>query len=293
MLICCLAASIAATVRPTISLNTGATMPAIGFGTYQLNGSELKEALLEAIASGSRLIDTAAGYENEHIVAEAIAESGIPREDFFLTTKLWCTDHGGEETFDAIMSSLAQLNTEYADLYLIHAPANLGETDEETVELRLQSWRVMEELHAAGCLRAIGVSNFEPRHIEQLRLSEGSVTPAVNQIELHSYLGQREIREYCDSRGIVVQGYGAVGAASLLEDATVQQIATVHGRSASQVTLRHTLQRGCSALARSVTPSRIRENLDVLDFELTFDEVNRLDELDRGQRSYWDNSNVP
>ena len=124
MLICCLAASIAATVRPTISLNTGATMPAIGFGTYQLNGSELKEALLEAIASGSRLIDTAAGYENEHIVAEAIAESGIPREDFFLTTKLWCTDHGGEETFDAIMSSLAQLNTEYADLYLIHAPTN-------------------------------------------------------------------------------------------------------------------------------------------------------------------------
>ena len=199
----------------TRTLNTGAVMPALGFGTYQLEGEELSDALRCAIAAGYRHIDTAAGYENEHVVAAAIAESGIAREEFFLTSKLWCTDHGDDDAFDAILSSLAQLDTEYLDLYLIHAPNNLGESDEDKVELRRQSWAAMTALHEAGCLRAIGVSNFEPRHIEQL-LEWGDVTPAVNQVEMHAYLGQAHIREYCEGKGIAVTSFGSVGAEGVL-----------------------------------------------------------------------------
>ena len=205
----------AAPIARMRTLNTGAAMPALGFGTYQLEGEELSDALRCAIAAGYRHIDTAAGYENEHVVAAAIAESGIAREEFFLTSKLWCTDHGDDDAFDAILSSLAQLDTEYLDLYLIHAPNNLGESDEDKVELRRQSWAAMTALHEAGCLRAIGVSNFEPRHIEQL-LEWGDVTPAVNQVEVHAYLGQAHIREYCEGKGIAVTSFGSVGAEGLL-----------------------------------------------------------------------------
>ena len=205
----------AAPIARMRTLNTGAAMPALGFGTYQLDGEELSDALRCAIAAGYRHIDTAAGYENEHLVAAAIAESGIAREEFFLTSKLWCTDHGDDDAFDAILSSLAQLDTEYLDLYLIHAPNNLGESDEDKVELRRQSWAAMTALHEAGCLRAIGVSNFEPRHIEQL-LEWGDVTPAVNQVEMHAYLGQAHIREYCEGKGIAVTSFGSVGAEGLL-----------------------------------------------------------------------------
>jgi len=220
---------------PTLSLNTGAAMPALGFGTYRLNGEELSDALRCAIAAGYRHIDTAAGYENEHVVAAAIAESGIPREEFFLTSKLWCTDHG-DEAFDAALSSLAQLDTDYLDLYLMHAPNNLGESAEDKVELRRQSWAAMTALHEAGCLRAIGVSNFEPRHIEQL-LQWGEVTPAVNQVETHAYLGQAHIREYCDAKGIALTSFGSVGAEGLLSDPTVRRIAEARGRLTLTLTL--------------------------------------------------------
>ena len=169
---------------------------------------------------------------------------------------------------------------------------NLGESDEEVRDLRHQAWRAMETLHSAGVLRAIGVSNFEPHHIEQI-LEIGSVTPAVNQIELHSYLGQSELRDYCRLKGIVVEAYGSVGAAGLLEDPTIQKLAKAHGRSPAQIAIRHALQRGCVALARSVTPHRIRENMDVFDFELTSDQMRQLDALECGARSYWDNTEVP
>lgn len=275
-----------------LQLNTGAKMPALGFGTYTLQGEPLKQVLVSALNAGYRHIDTAAGYENEAVVADAIAESRVPREDIFLTTKLWCTDHGEEEAFDAIIASLGELRTEYVDLFLIHAPANLGESEQETVELRLQSWSVMESLHAAGVLRAIGVSNFEQRHIEQI-LEWGSVVPAVNQVELHAHLGQRELRTFCAKERIHVTGYGAVGARGLLDDPTVQRIAAAKGRSAAQISLRHTLQRGCAALARSTTPARIASNLETLDFELTAQEMSELEGLERGERSYWDNSAVP
>jgi len=277
---------------PSQPLITGASIPKLGFGTYTLEGDVLKEALLCAISCGYRHIDTAAGYENEAVIAEAIAESAVPREEFFLTSKLWCTDHGSDATFDAILSSLAQLGTEYLDLYLVHAPKNLGERAEDTVELRRQSWAVMTDMHHAGALRALGVSNFEPRHIEQL-LEWGNVAPAVNQVELHAYLGQAHILQYCTQKGIAVQSFGSVGANGLLADPTVQRIAAARDRSAAQISLRHTLQRGCAVLARSTTPDRIKENAGVFDFELSAEEMLALDALERGERSYWDNSQVP
>lgn len=280
-------------VSESIKLNTGASMPAHAFGTYRLEGDEMKKAVVCAIEAGYRHFDTSAGYENEGIVGDAIIESGVPREDFFITTKLWCTDHGGEETVGAILGSLSELSTEYIDLYLIHAPNNLGENAEEIVNKRRESWSVMEEFHQMGSLRAIGVSNFEARHMEDLRECGFSVTPAVNQVELHAYLGQKPLRDYCADRGILVGAYGSLGAAGLLEEPSVQALAAAKSRTPAQVSLRHGLQRGAYVLSRSVTPERIKENSKLFDFELTNDEVALLDALDCDERTYWDNSDVP
>ena len=229
---------------------------------------------------------------NEAQVADALEESGVPRSEVFLTSKLWCDSHGTEDTRRAIRNTLRRLRTDYLDLYLIHAPDNQGETPEETVNLRQQSWLVMEEEHRKGTLRAIGVSNFEPRHIDQL-LKVGRVTPAVNQIESHPYLQQRELTEYCRSKGIVIEAYGSVGADGLLADPAVSWLAAERRRSPAQVLLRHALQRGQVALVKSSTPRRIRDNSRVFDFALSDEEMRALAALERGERTYWDNSDSP
>ena len=182
-----------------VTLNTGARMPALGFGTYLLTGDACHSAVLAALRAGYRAIDTAAGYLNEAQVADALEESGLRREEVFIASKLWSDSHGTEATRRAIRNTLRRLRTPYLDLYLIHAPDNQGAAAEEIVELRRQSWLVMEEEYRKGTLRAIGVCNFEPRHIEQL-LQWGTVTPAVNQVECHPYLQQRELSAYCASK---------------------------------------------------------------------------------------------
>jgi len=275
----------------TAPLNTGARIPALGFGTYLMTGDECRASVLAALRSGYRHIDTAQGYLNERQVADALEESGVPRGEVFLTSKLWCDSHGTEATRRAIRNTLRRLRTDYLDLFLIHAPDNQGETPEEIIELRRQSWLVMEEEHRKGTLRAIGVSNFEPRHIDQL-LRAGRVTPAVNQIECHPYLQQRELTEYCSSKGIVVEAYGSVGADGLLADPVVGRVAASHRRSPAQVLLRHAVQRGQVALVKSSNPRRIRENARVFDFALSDEEMRALDALERGERTYWDNSDV-
>lgn len=277
---------------PSLQLNTGARIPALGFGTYLTNGEELRQALQCAIEAGYRHIDTAHGYQNEAVVGDAIAESTIPREEFFITSKLWCSDHGTKRTRRAIEASLRELGTPYIDCFLIHAPDNQGATPEEIRELRRQSWLVMEEYHRAGKLRAIGVSNFEPRHIDQI-LQVGTITPAVNQIECHAHLRQKEVREFCAREGIVVESYGSVAADGLLDDPVVRELAATHGRTPAQVSLRYSFQRGAVVLAKSLTPERIRENAQIFDFALNTEEMARLDALDRGERTYWDNSDVP
>lgn len=314
---------------PTLVLNTGGRIPAIGFGTYLSNGDELFAALVHALRNGYRHIDTAAGYFNEPVVADAIEASGVPREQIFITTKLWCSDHGRKRTQRAIAQSLRALRTDYIDLYLVHAPDNQGSTPEEVRRLRKESWEVMEEAHAAGTLRAIGVSNFEPRHIEALLVEDsaptaeagerrasdnakarngkvradaaarpraGAVVPAVNQIELHPLLEQREVLEYCARRGIVVEAYGAVGAGAVDQPQLVK-VAEGLGRTPAQVSLRHTLQRSPAqvvVLAKSLTPARIDENLRIFDFEIDQEDIATLDALAKKDgRSYWDNSDVP
>ena len=285
--------SVATVAIPTCKLNTGVSVPVLCFGTYKCDGAELKQALESAIAAGYRHYDTARAYRNEAIVGAAILESGIPREEFFITSKLWGSDHGEQRARQAIEASLSELGT-YLDCLLIHGPDNSGNSPEETIALRQQTWSVMEEQHAAGSLRAIGVSNFEPRHIESI-LACGSVTPAINQIECHAYLAQPEIRAFCADRGILVEAFGSVGAAGLRADPVVQQIASSHKRSPAQISLRHTLQsgRGAVVLAKSLTPKRILDNTKLFDFELSKDECAALDALDAGKRSYWDNSQVP
>ena len=284
---------------PTVRLNTGQDMPMLGFGTYLTNGEELFDALVHALRNGYRLVDTAAGYYNERTVADAIEASGVPRSELFLTTKLWCSDHGRERTRRAIAQSLRALRTEYIDLYLIHAPDNQGETPEEIVRLRREAWEVLEEEHRAGRLRAIGVSNFEPRHIEQLLANRpNAVVPAVNQIELHPLIDQQETLDYCARKGIAVEAYGAIGADGLLEHPRLRTLASEYGRSEAQISLRHTAQRmgerGVVVLAKSLTQSRIDENLRAFDFQLDDGDARSLDALaKKGAHSYWDNSDVP
>jgi len=279
---------------PTLTLSSGTEVPALAFGTYRTGGEELQRALRSAITAGYRHIDTASCYQNEDVVAAAIAESGIARDKFFITTKLWCTDHGTERTRRAIEASLTALKTDYIDNFLIHAPWQLDVEKplEEIRELRTQSWLVLEEYHRAGTLRAIGVSNYEPRHIDEI-LECGTVKPCVNQIEHHAYLTRDEVREYCAEHGILVQAYGSAGAKGLLEDAAVCEIAAAHGRTPAQVSLKYSLQRGMLVLAKSTTEKRIAKNALLFDFELSDEEMAALGGLDKGERSYWDNSNVP
>ena len=275
---------------PSLELNTGAAIPSLAFGTYKCPpGDELASALETAIAAGYRHFDTARAYQNEATIGAAIAASGLPREDFFITTKLWASDHGTDNTNLAIDQSLEALQTDYIDLLLLHGPDNGGSSAEEKIELRQQSWVAMEARPEA---RAIGVSNFEQRHIESV-LSCGSVTPAVNQIECHAQLAQIELRSYCAINGILIEAYGSVGAKGLRADPAVQAIAKAHKRTPAQVSLRYSLQRGGVALTKSVTPKRIVENAQLFDFELSADEVSAMESLDSGTRSYWDNSGVP
>ena len=283
-------------------LNTGASIPRLGFGTYLANGDELLNALLVAIKIGYRHIDTAAGYVNEGVVSIALATSGVPREQFFLTSKLWCSDHGSQRTQKAIAKSLRRLRTNYLDLFLIHAPDNQGETSDEIRRLRLESWLAMEEVHRAGKLRAIGVSNFEPRHIEALirnedgSAREGAIVPAVNQLEVHPHFDQQTTREYCAQRGIAVEAYGSLGADGVLDDPLIKRLAREYRRTPAQIALRHTLQRGTVVLAKSLSSRRIEENARIFEFALSDADCAALDALGSGaraERSYWDNSDVP
>uniref|UniRef100_A0A7S0L8G3 NADP-dependent oxidoreductase domain-containing protein n=1 Tax=Coccolithus braarudii TaxID=221442 RepID=A0A7S0L8G3_9EUKA len=277
---------------PSLQLSSGVSIPALGFGTYRTGGVELRAALDHAIAVGYRHIDTARVYQNEAVVGAAIAASGIPREEFFITTKLWGTDHGDENARRAIQLSLSELGMEYVDSVLIHGPDNLGSSAEEKILLRQQTWQVMEEQLEAGSVRTIGVSNFEARHVESI-LACGSIKPTINQVEMHAYLAQSELRAYCAKEDILLTAYGSVGAEGLRTDPMVQDIAKVHKRTPAQISLRHTLQRGAIVLAKSTTPKRITKNAQIFDFELSPDEVAALDVLDAAARSYWDNSDVP
>jgi 2,5-diketo-D-gluconate reductase A len=270
----------------SFTLNNGVDIPAVGFGVFQTPPDETIAAVQTALATGYRHIDTAAAYGNEREVGEAIRRSGLDRSEVFVETKVWITDYGYDATLHAFDKSAGKLGIEQIDLLILHQ-ALPGE-----FELTLDAYRALEQLLADGKVRAIGVSNFMPEHLTQL-LAETTVVPAVNQIEVHPYFRQSELLAVDATHGILTQAWSPIGGitfyrdgshGSTLEDPTIGGIAAAHGKTPAQVMLRWHLQQGRQVIPKSVTPSRIAENFDVFDFELTGDQLAAIDALDTGVR---------
>lgn len=262
---------------PTLTLNNGIEMPQLGFGVFQVPDAETTAAVSAALEAGYRSIDTAAIYGNEAGVGRALAESGIARDDLFVTSKVWISDHGYENTLRAYDNALERLGLDYLDLYLIHWPTPEVGTYPET-------WRALERLYADGRVRAIGVSNFEPEHLARLE-SEGGVVPAVNQVELHPALQNRAVIAADAARGIITEAWSPLAQGAVLGDPVVLAIAARHGKTPAQVVLRWHLQQGRIVIPKSVTPARIAENFDVFGFDLTADELLAIDGLERDGRT--------
>ncbi|MFF2655269.1 aldo/keto reductase [Streptomyces sp. NPDC058045] len=252
-------------------------MPQLGFGVWQVPDDEAEQAVLTALEAGYRSIDTAALYANESGTGRAIAASGVPRDDLFVTTKLWNSDHGYDAALSAFDTSLEKLGLEYVDLYLIHWPRpKSGDF--------VGSYRALEKLREEGRARSIGVSNFLPEHLRRL-LDETSVIPAVNQIELHPHLQQRAAREFHAEQGIATEAWSPLGQGKgLLEVPAIVAIAQKHGRTPAQVVLRWHVQAGNVVIPKSVTPSRIRENIDVFSFELDTEDIAAISALNEDRR---------
>lgn len=261
----------------SVTLNDGAKIPQVGLGVWQAGG-KTKAAVLAALAAGYRHVDTAAVYGNEPQVGAAIAESGIPRAEIFVTTKLWNKDQGYDAALRAFDASLARLKLEYLDLYLIHWPV---------AELRLESWRALEQLHADKRARSIGVSNFLEPHLRQLE-GAAKVLPAVNQIELTPFLQRQSTVARCRELGIAMEAYSPLTRGQRLGHPVVLALAQQLGRSPAQIMLRWGLQKGFVLLPKSVTPARIAENAALFDFSLDAGAISRLDALEEGLVTGWD-----
>ena len=260
---------------PTIPLNNGKTIPQIGFGTSPLNDKEVVPAVVAAIEAGYRHIDTAYRYNNERGVGQGIRDSGIDRESLFVTTKLDGPFQGDDRAIGGLDESLRRLGLDYVDLLLIHWP--LPQRDEY-----VSTWKTFEKLLAAGKVRSIGLSNFKPAHIERL-LAESTIRPAVNQIQLNPRITRPEQRAYNVAQGIVTTAWSPLGAGNdLLQDSTLVAIATKYGKTPGQVVLRWHMDLGVVAIPRSANPSRIAQNIDIFDFELTTDEIAAISALDTG-----------
>ncbi|MET8146278.1 aldo/keto reductase [Sphaerisporangium sp. NPDC005288] len=262
---------------PTITLNNDVRIPQLGFGVFQIPQDETVAAVTTALKSGYRSIDTAAAYGNERGVGLALAESGLPREDVFVTTKLWNSAQGYDSTLAAFDQSAAELGLDQIDLYLIHWPTPARDR-------YLDTWRAFEKLYADGRVRAIGVSNFQPGHLRRL-LDHYEVPPVLNQIELHPNLQQAELRAFHAEHGIATEAWSPLAQGGLLKDPAITSIAERHGRTPAQVILRWHLQLGSIVIPKSVTPERIRENLDVFGFELTGDDMAAIATLDTATRT--------
>jgi 2,5-diketo-D-gluconate reductase A len=264
----------------TTTLNNGVAMPMLGFGVYQMtDAAECEACVAEALRVGYRLIDTAASYGNEEAVGRAIARSGIAREELFITTKLWLSDAGHEKTRLAFERSLARLQLDYLDLYLIHQPYSDVHG----------AWRAMEELYDAGRIRAIGVSNFQPDRIMDLMV-HNRIVPAVNQIETHPFCQQIGTATFLRENGVQIESWGpfAEGRNDLFSNPVLADIATRHGRSIAQIVLRWLLQRGVVAIPKSVRPERMAENFHIFDFELDGADMAAIAALDTGKSAFFD-----
>lgn len=260
-------------------LGNGNKIPCIGYGTYKTLDEEVYDAVLSALKVGYRHIDTASYYKNEGGIGRALRACGVPREELFITSKVWNTDRGYEKTKRAFAATMERLGLSYLDLFLIHWPANRKQFGEEARQINAQTWRALEELYEEGKVRAIGLSNFLPHHIEEL-METAKVKPMVNQIEFHPGWAQLAVSEYCQKNGIVVEAWSPLGRRAALDSEVLQGIGREHGKSASQVCIRWVMQHGILPLPKTVNAGRMAENADVFDFELTEEEMRTIDNLE-------------
>jgi 2,5-diketo-D-gluconate reductase A len=262
---------------PAIELNDGTTIPQLGFGVFQVPPDATEKAVAEALEAGYRHIDTAAAYRNEAGVGRAIAASGLPRDELFITTKLWNDQQGHDKAIQAFAASAERLGLDVIDLYLIHWPIAMADRFVET-------FQAFTELQGDGRVRSIGVSNFQEPHLRRVT-DEVGVTPSVNQIELHPYLQQQHLRDVHAELGIVTEAWSPIAQGAVLDDPVITRIAEAHGRTPAQVVLRWHIQLGNVVIPKSVTPQRIRENIALFDFELTAEDLDAIAQLDRGERT--------
>lgn len=268
----------------SLSLRGGLRIPQVGLGVFRTpSGDETRRVVRQALACGYRHVDTARIYGNEADVAEGIRESGVAREDVFVTTKVWNDDQGYDKTLRAVEASLGRMRFQHIDLVLLHWPV---------IGKRLDAWRALERLHADGQARAIGVSNFMPHHLREL-LANCNEVPSVNQVELSPFLQQREVRELCETHGIVVEAYSPLTKGVRLAHPVVVRIAGELGRTPAQVLLRWGIQKGLVVLPKSTRPARLEENLAALDFALRDEDMVALDALDEGLVTGWDPRKAP
>lgn len=258
-----------------IHLNDGTLIPQLGFGTWQVENRDAPKAVEAAIKAGYRSIDTAAIYGNEEGVSAGIRAAGIPREQLFITTKLWNDQHGAKNALKGFDESLKRLRLEFVDLYLIHWPT-------PRANLYVETWRALAEIKSSGRAKSVGVSNFQIAHLERL-LGETGIVPSINQVELHPRFQQKALREFHAKHGIATESWSPLGRGRAMKDPLIAGIAARHGRTPAQVTLRWHLQNGFVAIPKSVTPARIVENFDVFGFELTRDEMAQIATLDNNR----------
>ena len=263
-----------------IMLNDGNKMPVLGLGTWLAKGEDVKKAVLTALDAGYRHIDTATMYRNETEIGQAIEESGVPRKDLFIVTKIWNSDHGNSQA--ALETSLKNLGMNYVDLYLIHWP----------VPERLNTWKVFEKLNEEGLAKSIGVSNFTVRHLKQI-MEKSATVPAVNQVEFNPFIYQEDLLDFCAKNKIVLEAYCPLSRGEKLNHATVKKIASAYSKSPAQIMLRWAIQHGIAVIPKSVNAARIRENAEIFDFSLEEKDMKLLDSLDEGFRICSDPTDAP
>lgn len=265
----------AKSIQDTYTLANGVEIPVMGLGVYKnVDEKELETAVTSALEFGYRHIDTAKVYKNEKGVGEAIKKSGVPREDVFVTTKVWNTDQGYEKTLKAFDKSLEALDMDYIDLYLIHWP--MPGTYVET-------WKALEKLYKDGKVRAIGVSNFNPHHLQDI-FNECEIKPMLNQVEYHPHLAQPELKKFCESHGILFEAWSPLKRGRMFDEPLIVRLSEKYGKTPAQIILRWDVETGVSTIPKSVSRDRVRENGDIFDFELTPEEVSEITALDRHER---------
>ena len=263
-------------LKDTTTLHNGVKMPWVGLGVFKVNeGEEVVQSVKAAIKNGYISIDTAAIYKNEEGVGQAIKESGIPREELFITTKLWNSEQGYESTLEAFETSLNKLGLDYLDLYLIHWPGK---------NKYKETWKAFEKLYKEGRVRAIGVSNFQVHHLEDL-ISSAEIKPMINQVEFHPHLTQKELLSFCKKEGIQLEAWSPLKQGQLLNEPVLEDLAHKYNKSVAQVILRWDLQHGVVTIPKSIKEHRIIENADIFDFELSAEDMEKIDGLNQDSRA--------